>query len=38
MEWSLALVSLALIAVAATSNRLSGGPVTPAGMQTPVDC
>ena len=30
MEWSLALLALALLAVAAVSQRLSGTPVTPA--------
>ena len=30
MHWSLALIALALLAVAAISNRLSGSPVTPA--------
>lgn len=30
MEWSLACIALALIAVAAVSRRLSGSPVTPA--------
>jgi NhaP-type Na+/H+ or K+/H+ antiporter len=30
MEWSLAVLALALLAVAAVSRRLSGGPVTPA--------
>ena len=30
MEWSLAIVALALIAVAAVSKRLSGTPITPA--------
>ncbi|MCW2999386.1 MAG: sodium/hydrogen exchanger [Solirubrobacterales bacterium] len=30
MEWSLAIVALALLGVAAVSRRLSGGPVTPA--------
>ena len=30
MEWSLAIVALALIAVAAVSRRLSGTPITPA--------
>ena len=30
MEWSLAIVALALLGVAAVSGRLSGTPVTPA--------
>jgi len=30
MEWSLAILALALIAVAAVSKRLSGSPITPA--------
>jgi sodium/hydrogen antiporter len=30
MEWSLAIVALTLLAVAALSSRLSGTPVTPA--------
>ena len=30
MEWSLAIVALALLGVAAVSRRLSGTPVTPA--------
>ena len=30
MDWSLAIVALALIAVAAVSKRLSGSPITPA--------
>ena len=30
MEWSLTIVALALIAVAAVSKRLSGTPITPA--------
>ena len=30
MEWSLTIVALALIAVAAVSKRLSGSPITPA--------
>src|SRR4051794_27840124 len=32
MEWALAVVSLAILAVAAVSQRLSGTPVTPAMM------
>ena len=30
MEWSLSIVALALIAVAAVSKRISGTPITPA--------
>ncbi len=30
MEWSLTIVALVLIAVAAVSKRLSGTPITPA--------
>ena len=30
MEWSLAIVALAVLGVAAISRRLSGTPVTPA--------
>jgi sodium/hydrogen antiporter len=30
MEWSLAIVAFALLAVAAVSRRLSGTPITPA--------
>ena len=30
MEWTLAIVALALLGVAAISRRLSGTPVTPA--------
>ena len=30
MEWALAILALALIAVAAVSKRLSGSPITPA--------
>lgn len=30
MEWALALVAVALLGLAATSQRLSGTPITPA--------